>query len=125
MRRADRRSEDVASRRQPDARPAPPDQHIGERSNGSLPRLRETSVEVSREPPSPLRFFYVEGQGAFPIDMLRLDQCWPARRLDAVALGLRPGSPDINKVRQIVLATVNPQAPSLRRWKQTDWMLLV
>jgi hypothetical protein len=128
MIRVDRRPKGVVSRGKPVGRQSPAEQLTGARSSSDPSPLREPLVEEqSRSPsvaPSPIRFFFVEGRGAFPLDLLRQEQCWPARHLDALSLS-QPIGTDRDMIRQVVLATANPQAPSLRRWKRTGWMLLL
>ena len=127
--RADRRLEDDVPFCQGGARPIDSDVGQCARAGKSAARSHGTPKAIIEEtsPDSGLatRFFYVEGCGAFPFDMLRLEHSWPARRQDAHALELKRDSPDACRIRQIMLETASPKAPSLRRWAKTGWMLLV
>lgn len=96
------------------------------RSNG--PESASTSPEKIRTATASAartseRMFLVEGDGPFPIDMLRHEQCWPAKRQDAVAIATEPRSGA--SYRQVVLATHNNRAPLFCRWRSKGWLVIV
>ena len=59
-----------------------------------------------------LEKFGVEGDGKFPIDMLRYDSCWPHSSIDVDAFN-RKGR------RTITLASYS--APTIARWESFGW----
>jgi len=69
--------------------------------------------------------FLVEGEGDFPLDLLRQERCWPARPQDgrAIAIGMRDAVGPT--YRQVALATHNPKAPSERRWRNKGWIIII
>jgi hypothetical protein len=69
--------------------------------------------------------FVVEGEGDFPLDMLRQEQCWPARRRDATAIAMKPKQEGAASFRQVVLASHNRKAPSLVRWRRKGWLVII
>ena len=59
----------------------------------------------------------VEVKGAFPVDMLRYDRCYPASEEDAKAIArslARPG-------REPCRVTVKALSPSREHWKKARW----
>ena len=71
------------------------------------------------------RLFTVEGDGPFPVDMLRQDQCWPARRRDTLAITMSGDHATPTPHRQVVLATSNHKAPSLKLWRSKGWRVIL
>jgi hypothetical protein len=65
-----------------------------------------------------LLYFTVRGTGDFPFDMLRYDGAYPARSEDASELYNEPGS---RRMRRVVLASRNPFAPTIDRWRSFTW----
>lgn len=60
--------------------------------------------------------FYVTGRGAFPFDMLRYDDCWPASTEDAAMINQDYTS---DKNRSIKLHSYH--APTVERWSSFLW----
>jgi hypothetical protein len=72
--------------------------------------------------------FTVEGTYPFPTDMLRYDQCWPAREAEdsvqlAEAMILRRHM-DTNRKRQVTLVTNKTTAPTVGRWQSFGWKVI-
>jgi hypothetical protein len=72
--------------------------------------------------------FTVEGTYPFPTDMLRYDQCWPAREAtDSIQLAesmmLRRTS-EPNRKRRVTLTTNNVNAPTTGRWESFGWRVV-
>ena len=68
--------------------------------------------------PSPiLKRFTVSGSGAFPFDLLRVEQCWPASAGDAA----RIGQPPAEEARAVTLETSAKYAPNRQRWRREGW----
>lgn len=63
--------------------------------------------------------FSVQGSGAFPMDMLRYDLCWPATETDANMLGT-VGAFGTN--RTISLKGLKP--PTSNRWASFSWRVV-
>ena len=61
-------------------------------------------------------FFRVTGEGDFPWDMLRYDQCWPCTSVDVQNLQ-RKGQ------REVVLSDHHPLQwePTYERWASFGW----
>src|SRR5690606_20481075 len=59
--------------------------------------------------------YYVTGRGAFPFDMLRFDQAWPATTDDAIGLSRT----DNVHIRSIRLMSCKP--PTIERWESFGW----
>ena len=69
--------------------------------------------------PNPiLKRFTVSGAGAFPLDMLRVDQCWPASSGDAACIG---DAPTLTGFRAVMLETSAKYAPNRQRWRSSGW----
>jgi hypothetical protein len=66
------------------------------------------------EEPMKIKHFTVEGRGAFPLDMLRYDNCWPSTGQDVVNMESR-------ELRKIRLSTVGPSSPTVGRWESFMW----
>ena len=69
--------------------------------------------------------FVVEGQGFFPLDMLRYDSCWPVDS-DAVAeihesVERGVGNPVHHRVRML---SANPTGPTVDRWESFGWTVV-
>jgi hypothetical protein len=67
------------------------------------------------------RTFVVEGEGIFPLDMLRYDKCWPATA-DDVAEIAAACSFHGDGLRRISL--VSDDYPTLARWESFNWTVL-
>lgn len=64
------------------------------------------------------KMFVVEGRGAFPIDMLRHDSCWPHTSSDASQIE------HASDRRRITLLTDNPAYPTVGRWNSFLWSVV-
>jgi hypothetical protein len=73
---------------------------------------------MASRPPRRL-FFVVEGDGRFPFDMLRYDQCWPASEADSLRLADEWTAP-----RRIVLITDSVTAPTVDPWRSHGWSVV-
>lgn len=79
------------------------------------------------------RQFTVEGQGPFPIDMLRYDQCWP--KSEGEDTGVIEQSIRSRPPRQapqggwppyrVTLETDSESAPTYGRWESFGWKVAV
>lgn len=64
------------------------------------------------------REFTVEGSGAFPLDMLRYDGCYPVSTIDALKI-------DGAAKRQITLRSSQGHcAPTSHRWASFNWRVI-
>ena len=68
--------------------------------------------------------FTVQGNRAFPLDMLRHDQCWPADTGSAFTVGLSqthaPESPGMHKITLHTWSVgITPE-----RWKSFGWTVI-
>lgn len=63
-----------------------------------------------------LHTFLVTGKGIFPMDMLRIDMCWPATATDAASL-------NEHDFRAILLTSCSAHAPSKTVWAQHLWTI--
>ena len=74
-------------------------------------------------PSAIIKRFTVEGARAFPFDMLRADQCWPAASADAARIG--PGDvsneSDEGRSRAVTLETMAKYSPNRQRWLSCGW----
>jgi hypothetical protein len=61
--------------------------------------------------------FEVEGSGAFPVDMLRYDGCWPYREEDATVM-------KESGLRRVMMQAANPAAPTDGRWASFRWVVI-
>jgi hypothetical protein len=76
---------------------------------------------IPRRTREPTYTFTVEGDGAFPFDMLRYDCCWPYYPKDATALKT---SDDYAVLRRVVLESCAAQMPTRRRWESKGWRVV-
>lgn len=67
--------------------------------------------------------FTVTGSGAFPLDMLRYDECWPATADDATYIG-RSWARGTGRSR-ITLITHDRTAPARDRWESFGWQVVI
>ncbi|MGA5726570.1 hypothetical protein ACPCHQ_21800 [Ralstonia thomasii] len=68
--------------------------------------------------------FEVIGSGAFPADMLRYDECWPARAEDAAAVVLETENLSARQSRRRVrLCSHKSFAPAIVRWESFGWQV--
>lgn len=68
-----------------------------------------------------VKYFAVIGSGAFPMDMLRYDRCWPVNSDDAANLtdySNNDGKPLVR--RAVALATIADRVESAR-WSSFGW----
>lgn len=74
--------------------------------------------------------FIVSGQGEFPWDMLRADECWPYGSVDANAIAARYGidPPEKTGKRAIRLTTMDymtgADRPNRKRWESFGWRVM-
>ena len=71
--------------------------------------------------------FTVEGTGAFPIDMLRYDQCWPnSGSHDAQAIANSFHERNVGAPWRITLTTSNNSktVPTIGRWESFGWKVV-
>ena len=61
--------------------------------------------------------FQVRGSGEFPFDMLRYDQCWPAKEEDSY----RMGYPEYRTVTLKKVTSKDMKATTDDRWKSFCW----
>ena len=67
-----------------------------------------------------LHQFTVEGTGAFPVDMLRYDQCWPTTEAhDTHAVANSFNERNIGAPWRITLTGINPA--TVARWASFGW----
>ena len=71
---------------------------------------------MASRPPGRLCFI-VEGDGRFPFDMFRYDQCWPASEAHSLRLADEWTAPR----RIIILITDSVTAPTADRWQSHGW----
>lgn len=72
--------------------------------------------------PNPIiKQFVVEGSTAFPVAMLNMDQCWPARAADAAAITDHNNG---DARRKIILATAAKYAPNRQGWIAAGWRVI-
>lgn len=84
-----------------------------------LPMPKEEKPVGSKQPGSTAhRTFLVEGDGEFPYDMLRYEQCWPATSSDALAMEYRDSK------RRVRLATDSLYQPHTARWDSFQWHVI-
>lgn len=64
--------------------------------------------------------FTVAGVGAFPLDMLRYDRCFPQTQVDVAAMSRVRGE---RVARHVCLESVSvgDPRPTLRRWESFGW----
>jgi hypothetical protein len=61
------------------------------------------------------RSFTVSGRGAFPLDMLRYDSCWPNSEADTSAID------EPRERRKVTLRTYSNYSPTIDRWESFGW----
>lgn len=68
--------------------------------------------------------YNVEGKGAFPLDMLRYDLCWPATAGGAqqISRSIDGLSTDLRLERTIMIKGLKP--PTVARWASFGWKVL-
>lgn len=66
----------------------------------------------------------VEGRGAFPVDMMRYDTCYPATESDANAI--RESFADPSGVTRVRLnrRSVSDREPQYARWESFGWRVV-
>lgn len=87
-----------------------------------MPQQRYNMVALrGSERPAHRYEYYVSGSGAFPLDMLRYDACWPATGEDAASMGItmRDDPEAYRKVRSIRI--LSHSEPTLARWASFTW----
>lgn len=69
---------------------------------------------------SKLSEFTVEGNGDFPLDMLRYDQCWPkSESTDSINVAARR----YTSKRQVTLVSIK-RLPTIARWESFGWKVV-
>lgn len=73
-----------------------------------------------------LKRFTVEGNGEFPLDMLRSDQCWPSGADNAAHIGAHYGMTDPAALgtRSIAVETSAKYVPNRQRWLSFRWRVI-
>lgn len=75
------------------------------------------------DPIKKLYTFEVRGTGAFPIDMLRYDMCWPDRESpDSAQLQAQSHRPRGSGAWSVVLTGAKP--PTEGRWNSFGWKIV-
>ncbi len=64
--------------------------------------------------------FTVEGRGAFPVDMLRYDSCYPSSSEDVLSMMIGPGDERYLKSRKVTLRTDSGEVTP-ERWASFLW----
>lgn len=60
--------------------------------------------------------YQVTGTGHFPVDMLRVDSCWPQHPVDALLIHSSIEKPDNYCIK---LKSIHP--PTFERWETVHW----
>ena len=70
--------------------------------------------------------FTVQGTGAFPLDMLRYDCCWPLTESDSYLMAMTVDDADYFKPRSVTLTRSTDRAwmPTDGRWNSFTWQVL-
>jgi hypothetical protein len=70
-----------------------------------------------------VKHYIVEGSGAFPIDMLRYDCCWPSdlQSVESVSMNLEWGEPYF-KTRRVQISSTEYPTPD--RWRSFCWPIV-
>jgi len=66
--------------------------------------------------------YYVNGRGAFPIDMLRHDLCWPATGEDAAKID-DAAKPEL-RVGRYTVKINSYREPRIGRWESFGWKVV-
>ena len=69
--------------------------------------------------------FTVEGKGAFPVDMLRYDGCWPFQQQDAVLVEKSLKEPSSDPVKIRLEQAAGMSGPTVGRWRSFGWNVVV
>lgn len=64
-----------------------------------------------------IKTYKVEGEGAFPLEMLSTDKSWPAAHVDAANIGG-------DGRRTLTLATMAIYSPSRSLWTRAGWKVI-
>ena len=74
--------------------------------------------------PKPIRVheirFTVEGEGGFPVDMLRHDTCYPADQASVRSI-------EVGRIRRqihLISRTQTPDKPTRERWQSYRWTVV-
>jgi hypothetical protein len=65
--------------------------------------------------------FTVEGRGAFPVDMLRYDCCFPDDQGSAMRIQIGARQGDSYSVKLSIFARTKAVAPTTARWQSFGW----
>lgn len=69
--------------------------------------------------------FTVAGNGPFPMDMLRYDECWPQGAGDAAAIALDTTNLRARESRRcVVLRTDRKLGATIGRWRSFGWNVI-
>lgn len=61
----------------------------------------------------------VEGESAFPIDMLRYDRCTPHTEQDSASIGCHPDGETVRV--DVAHQSRGPWSPTVARWESFGW----
>jgi hypothetical protein len=69
--------------------------------------------------------FTVEGNGEFPYDMLRYDQCWPkSEASDVYKMSAHPLGNLARTTRSVTLVSIK-EKPTVARWESFGWKVVM
>jgi hypothetical protein len=74
-------------------------------------------IKRTCEPRRAIYQYYATGQGNFPVDMLRYNQCWPASTDDALNL-LNDDPEDLRSI-----SLLSHVEPTIERWSSFGWSI--
>jgi len=77
----------------------------------------------ARDRPTTWYEFYAVGQGEFPYDMLRHDQCWPARGEDAGRIEAHGRHFDREQRGKYIIRLNSHRKPTPERWASFNWRI--
>lgn len=67
--------------------------------------------------------FLVRGNGPFPFDMLRFDECWPVTAEDGNAMRVEAGAAPVT-VRMRARKPHPGTCPTAKRWESFGWSVV-
>jgi hypothetical protein len=82
------------------------------------------TTQMARSQPPELFTFIVEGNGVFPFDMMRYDQCWPYTGEDSAKLDHHYDSGGIRRVTMQTFGDRFTNRPTRARWASFTWRVL-
>lgn len=71
-------------------------------------------------------YFKVRGTGAFPVDMLRYDECYPTDSVSAGAIGMCTENVRAKDSKRTVSLATTKRCPwpTTRRWESFGWSVI-